>query len=125
MSNEKERTVTQLSIAKCCNCGERFQIRSDLLDCGLRCPHCKVVAKAEADTSGGASAVALAHAPRDHPSSARVQPTQPNGRPLTGPRRNPLAMAVLGSPGVIITVVGVVMLVLAMIAVSMAMIGAN
>lgn len=119
---EKEKPVTTLTVAKCSHCGGQFPLSSELLDCGLRCPHCKTVAKVLPGDADGAEA-AHASTGRAPGAWASSQPRRLHICPPTAPRRTPLMLTVLGSPGVIIAVVGVAMLVIATLVMSMSIMG--
>jgi hypothetical protein len=118
--------VSQLAIAKCSACDGRFQVRAELIDSGLRCPLCKTVAKVLASSNGEGRAVAEVPAPAAHRFSkaARRRQMEEMFRSMDH-GRGPLAMTILRSPGVIITVVGAVALTLATLVMSMAVMGGD
>jgi hypothetical protein len=118
--------VSQLAIAKCSACDGRFQVRAELIDCGLRCPLCKTVAKVLASDNGDGCAPANVPAPAAHRFSkaARRRQMEELFRSMDH-GRSPLAMTILRSPGVMIGVIGALLLTIAMIVMSLSVLGGN
>jgi len=116
-------TAQTITIAQCIDCGGRFPLPAEFLDCGLRCPHCKAVTKAA--RAEGAVAAADASARPAHEAWASEQPRHLHVSPPTRPRRPSLIATVLGSPGVIFAVVGVVLVILATLLMKMSMTGGD
>lgn len=141
--------MSQLAVAKCSACEGRFTVPSELLDCGLRCPHCQAIAEIHAD-NGGAAQADVANTPglAGQPATSALPSRPPHrlrvlgrGKWLAAGRRLPgirfsasndtarpprsLMAVIFGSPGVIISVVGAVVLAIVTIIVGLTMMGGS